>query len=920
VQVQLRILCASLFLLALLWIAIFPVSAIVNGTIINQSATIYIGEQGLNVTHALNQAQGSPDIDGVPTLTTIAWWANETYIGFAAPTKPINLNTRYTSLTVAPSDFVGFTGNWYVLQNDGTNVTGLAFIVADPALDLRIWDFDHASDVTGTSVLQGTRLGFRIGTNMYGAVYNRSPIDPATDGFINIIVKNESSITFPALYNESTDAGSIAGPNSLLANFVNGQPWYWGSAITSWKTDARDSGTYIYPGGTYTAMAESTLNHMKDNYKDGGADYTGKTVSAIYTITLVSTPATGFTANITSGTAPLVVQFNDTSTNIPTSWNWSFGDGSLVDATVQDPIHTYATAGTYNVALNATNSAGSNTKTIVSYITVSSPVIAPVADFGGTPTSGTVPLTVTFMDYSTNSPTSWNWTFGDGSLVDATIEYPIHTYTTAGTYTVALNVTNSAGSNTKTIASYITVSSTVIAPVASFTGTPTTGTAPLAVTFTDTSTNTPTSWLWNFGDGSTSTLQNPSHTYMSAGTYSVSLNAANAGGSNTMTQAGYITITVPTTAPTQEPVNPNGGSDSNAPAPAQAPEPAQVPAPVLEPVQKQEVKEVPVLAQPQPVQQQPAPLAPQQIEPLAPAVPETKAVEGLAGVTVVESYPVGYTGLSYNTEGDNQVSIDISSATQAHATITTHLDNSVDVYTHGSPGVTITFYFDKYELKDNIITGTAKSAKFRTDPLTVNVSSGKIAGSVTAVLNSIKQPVKVENTITGDIPLATAEKYNALLAQDNQSLAGIAYLMKFQRGNLTSTGAANVTMTVPTSWVDLHGGKDAVRITRISDETGMTELLNTSYIGLDSENNMVFRGDSPHGTSLFGLVTAQATAAEKKAHPNETIIPAAKPAMITNVGMFGWLIGIITNNPVIILFLVAVIAAIAYFGWWKRRL
>ena len=78
-------------------------------------------------------------------------------------------------------------------------------------------------------------------------------------------------------------------------------------------------------------------------------------------------------------------------------------------------------------------------------------------------------------------------------------------------------------------------------PVASFTATPTTGTAPLSVNFTDTSTGSPTSWAWNFGDGDTSTLQNPTHSYASAGTYTVNMTATNAAGSDAATTA---TITV----------------------------------------------------------------------------------------------------------------------------------------------------------------------------------------------------------------------------------------------------------------------------------------------------------------------------------------------------------------------------------------
>ncbi len=82
-----------------------------------------------------------------------------------------------------------------------------------------------------------------------------------------------------------------------------------------------------------------------------------------------------------------------------------------------------------------------------------------------------------------------------------------------------------------------------IAPVAQFSGTPTTGPAPLAVTFTDQSTNTPTSWSWTFGDGGTSTARNPSHTYSAVGTYTVTLTATNAAGSDGETKTNYIAVT-----------------------------------------------------------------------------------------------------------------------------------------------------------------------------------------------------------------------------------------------------------------------------------------------------------------------------------------------------------------------------------------
>ena len=82
-------------------------------------------------------------------------------------------------------------------------------------------------------------------------------------------------------------------------------------------------------------------------------------------------------------------------------------------------------------------------------------------------------------------------------------------------------------------------------PTAAFSATPTSGTAPLPVTFSDLSTGGPTSWSWDFGDGTTSSLQNPSHSYAAAGTYTVTLTATNASGSSTATKDAYITVTPP---------------------------------------------------------------------------------------------------------------------------------------------------------------------------------------------------------------------------------------------------------------------------------------------------------------------------------------------------------------------------------------
>ncbi len=298
--------------------------------------------------------------------------------------------------------------------------------------------------------------------------------------------------------------------------------WSWTFGDSTTSTVQNPSHTYSSAGSYTVALTATNASGNNTNTKN---NY----------ITAGNPPVANFSGTPTIGAPPLAVAFTDSSTNSPTAWSWTFGDANT--STVQNPSHTYNSTGSYTVALTATNAYGNNTNTKNSYITVGNP---PVANFSGTPTSGAAPLAVTFTDSSTNSPTAWSWNFGDSNT--STVRNPSHTYSGAGTFTVALTATNAYGNNTNTKSNYITVGN---APVANFSGTPTTGAAPLAVSFTDSSTNSPTAWSWTFGDTNTSTAQNPSHTYSSAGSYTVALTATNAFGNNTNTKTNYITATAP---------------------------------------------------------------------------------------------------------------------------------------------------------------------------------------------------------------------------------------------------------------------------------------------------------------------------------------------------------------------------------------
>lgn len=155
-----------------------------------------------------------------------------------------------------------------------------------------------------------------------------------------------------------------------------------------------------------------------------------------------------------------------------------------------------------------------------------------IADFSANQMSGIAPLTVHFSDFSTGNPAiqNWNWSFGDGNT--STEKNPIHTYNSAGKYTVRLTVRNSEGDNTTTKSNYISVTAALKSPVAAFSASPTSGNSPLTVSFTDKSTGSPISWSWSFGDGSTSTEKNPTHIYNGVGKYTASLTVNNAAGSS----------------------------------------------------------------------------------------------------------------------------------------------------------------------------------------------------------------------------------------------------------------------------------------------------------------------------------------------------------------------------------------------------
>ncbi|MGE0076220.1 MAG: MBG domain-containing protein [Bacteroidales bacterium] len=275
-------------------------------------------------------------------------------------------------------------------------------------------------------------------------------------------------------------------------------------------------------GTTYTAKVQAPNSNgalCVNFHSDNSVVYSGW--KALVTEVL---PEVAFTASDTLGLNPLSVTFTDASImGGLNAWSWNFGDGST--STDQNPSHTYTATGTYTVTLTISN--GTASKTISKAIRV---VDAVTASFATDITTGYRP-TVQFTNTSVGY-TSLSWNFGDGS--DAVTDTnPSHAFNTAGTYTVTLTATD-ASSNSNQCSRSITA--TKIAPA--FSADTTSGYQPV-VQFTD-ETEGATSWSWDFGDGSTSVEQNPSHTYTTAGTYTVSLTASDGYDTETLVKNNFI--------------------------------------------------------------------------------------------------------------------------------------------------------------------------------------------------------------------------------------------------------------------------------------------------------------------------------------------------------------------------------------------
>jgi PKD repeat protein len=272
-------------------------------------------------------------------------------------------------------------------------------------------------------------------------------------------------------------------------------------------------------------------------------------ITEVTEVTIIASPTAEFTHSPGSGCAPLTVVFSDQSSGPVDSFFWDFGDGD--SSSEASPTHIYADGGLYTVSLTVFDSTGERDIELKNQAVIVDQV---KAAFRIDSDSGLFPHSTRFITESVGSIESYLWRFGDG---DSSLEAsPIHTFDTAGTYTVSLIVSGLCLPSADTLDSVSAVTATYAAPVADFSSDFQSGCSPLIVTFTDLSpqptqpTDSIDSWSWDLGDGTVSTLQNPVHSFSSTSvdTYDIALTVTGPGGSDTKTETGYIIVAIPPVA------------------------------------------------------------------------------------------------------------------------------------------------------------------------------------------------------------------------------------------------------------------------------------------------------------------------------------------------------------------------------------
>ena len=242
--------------------------------------------------------------------------------------------------------------------------------------------------------------------------------------------------------------------------------------------------------------------------------------------------------NKTSGTVPLTIQFTvETTDGTPAEYTWDFGSGETHTTKTGSATHTYTHAGNYTVSVVAKNGSVESEKETTT-ICVTDSQVPTVTELKANTTNGYAPLYILFTATATNSPTEYQWTFGDGTSDTKTTTNTItHEFKKTGTYIVNVTAKNENGTSEKK-STTIVVNANASNYKVSIDATPVKGIAPLTVKF-KLNTTIPDEDIsevdWDFGVDNKSGIskndpayKSPSWTYEEDGNYKVTLTVKSA--------------------------------------------------------------------------------------------------------------------------------------------------------------------------------------------------------------------------------------------------------------------------------------------------------------------------------------------------------------------------------------------------------
>lgn len=548
----------------------------------------YVSWMFVDTVHAINANRftGPSDVSGSNGVTKGSEWysidgGRQDYMNYYKHIKETTV--EFTTTKLLGTEYLDTYWGYYrksILNYTEQVLYGFRGIVTDgctnqPLSDVKVFINNHDAD--GTEVYTAAPVGDYhrpIYAGTYSVTFSKEGYTSQTFEIttqnmacqrLDVTMYPEGTVipTFTANPTTLYEGNSVQFANTTSGNYVS----------ASWTFDGGSPATSTATNPTVTYNTHGTYDATLTIVNTNGCS---SSVTEQITVYEAVPPVADFSASETQITAGNSVTFTDLSTNMPTSWSWTFEGGTPATSNLQNPTVTYSEPGEYTVTLVASNAFGSDTETKTEYISVaavynmSNETIyvcnGTYKDPGGDsnypnnanytqtiyPSTEGAYVRLNFTSFSLQAASGWYSTCSDlfyiydGTSTSATaLVNGVCGTNNPGTVTAtnadgALTIVFTSNNTTNAAGWEAEISCYMPEPEAIFT-------AEISENCTRNIATTneseyATSYLWAFGDGTTSTETAPTHTYAENGTYTITLTASNANGSSTATQQIEVEI------------------------------------------------------------------------------------------------------------------------------------------------------------------------------------------------------------------------------------------------------------------------------------------------------------------------------------------------------------------------------------------